>query len=397
LEKGENKTRSVQLSNIGDDYLNYKVDQTDLQNYDYNSVRYYEIIGDTTTHIFQPIAANDSLSLTITLNGDYNSSSEFASLYIDNEWIAQIDDQNIPNGTDVSQTFIFTPPTFDKWLEDGLLTVQIVNDESVDAEGQQKHSVQLYAKGISWLQTTQTISTQIPPKDTSTLFINFNATNLAVGTYEYILSIITNIPNFPVYNLPCKLVVGEGSIPTNEAPIANFRLKKTTINSSSISFLDVSENNPTSWLWDFGDGKTSIEQHPTHNYGQGLFDVSLKVCNDWGCSTKLKENYIKILFGTPINDSRFDKHNSITALADSRIFPNPTRDLLFIYFPEKTQKNKFIQMKLINYLGQTIMKNRLSLEHTQMQRLPITHLPKGIYYIILEIDGVKKVEKVVFF
>ena len=49
--------------------------------------------------------------------------------------------------------------------------------------------------------------------------------------------------------------------------------------------LNLSEN-ATSYLWDFGDGQTSIAESPVHEYLEpGIFDVSLTANNDWGCET----------------------------------------------------------------------------------------------------------------
>lgn len=50
-----------------------------------------------------------------------------------------------------------------------------------------------------------------------------------------------------------------------------------------VRFTDLSTGNPTSWSWSFGDGGTSIQQHPTHTYSApGSYTVSLTVSNGAG-------------------------------------------------------------------------------------------------------------------
>ena len=52
----------------------------------------------------------------------------------------------------------------------------------------------------------------------------------------------------------------------------------------NIQFTDLSFD-ATSWLWDFGDGSYSTEQHPEHVFTQsGTYTVTLTVTNDFGCS-----------------------------------------------------------------------------------------------------------------
>ena len=62
-----------------------------------------------------------------------------------------------------------------------------------------------------------------------------------------------------------------------------------------VNFTDQSAGNPTSWLWDFGDGNTSTEQNPTHTYGAaGVFDVSLTVTNPAGSNPLVQPGYITV-------------------------------------------------------------------------------------------------------
>jgi len=67
----------------------------------------------------------------------------------------------------------------------------------------------------------------------------------------------------------------------------------------TVQFTDISTSilNPTSWLWDFGDGSPlSTEQNPQHVYYEsGQKTVSLRVSNDAGAfGLKTKPNYLTI-------------------------------------------------------------------------------------------------------
>ncbi len=55
---------------------------------------------------------------------------------------------------------------------------------------------------------------------------------------------------------------------------------------SGVSFRDRSKGTPVSWLWNFGDGETSTEQHPIHYYREiGKYSVSLYVTDGSDNST----------------------------------------------------------------------------------------------------------------
>jgi len=63
-----------------------------------------------------------------------------------------------------------------------------------------------------------------------------------------------------------------------------------------VQFTDLSDGEPTSWLWDFGDDSTSTDQHPIHTYNDtGYFDVRLIASNPGNSDTALKLDYIHVL------------------------------------------------------------------------------------------------------
>jgi parallel beta-helix repeat protein len=61
------------------------------------------------------------------------------------------------------------------------------------------------------------------------------------------------------------------------------------------SFTDLSEGNPVSWEWDFGDDTISTEKNPVHTYTEdGTYNVSLTVSNEYGSDTHLAIGLITV-------------------------------------------------------------------------------------------------------
>jgi PKD repeat protein len=62
-------------------------------------------------------------------------------------------------------------------------------------------------------------------------------------------------------------------------------------NSFEIAFFDISIGNPTQWIWEFGDGITSNEQNPVHQYSMtGEYIVTLSIQNaDGSCNSTVSQ------------------------------------------------------------------------------------------------------------
>lgn len=61
----------------------------------------------------------------------------------------------------------------------------------------------------------------------------------------------------------------------------------------TVTFTNLSTGDIVSWLWDFGDGNTSIDQNPIHVYLPGIYDVSLTITDAIGNrTTEVKTEYI---------------------------------------------------------------------------------------------------------
>ncbi|MCX6692990.1 MAG: PKD domain-containing protein, partial [Methanomicrobiales archaeon] len=83
-------------------------------------------------------------------------------------------------------------------------------------------------------------------------------------------------------------------ITADEVPIANFTSNVTSGKAPlSVQFTDISQNNPTGWSWEFGDGGTSLAEDPVYSYTtKGTYTVKLTVTNSAGSNSTTKYQYI---------------------------------------------------------------------------------------------------------
>lgn len=81
-----------------------------------------------------------------------------------------------------------------------------------------------------------------------------------------------------------------------QKPSTDFYAEKVSVRIDSVAnFFDNSGNNPTTWLWDFGDGETATTKNASHQYATvGTYTVKLKAGNAQGDSTVIKTNYMEI-------------------------------------------------------------------------------------------------------
>jgi len=80
---------------------------------------------------------------------------------------------------------------------------------------------------------------------------------------------------------------------------------QVSVPSQPVYMLNLS-NNATSYYWDFGDGNSSTDENPDHQYTEpGAYTITLTAENQWGC-----------------NDT-FSITEAVTAISDGQInFPN---------------------------------------------------------------------------
>lgn len=129
-------------------------------------------------------------------------------------------------------------------------------------------------------------------------------------------------------------------------PIANF---SASINNFDVAFTDTSTGVPTSWLWDFGDpasglNNTSTNQNPTHTFSTiGVFNVTLTATNVDGSSAP---NVKTISISINPGDLEIASFQKLTFETDnSRIAFKPTiirdqNDRLIVFFQKQLTTGK---------------------------------------------------------
>ncbi len=289
-------TLPLTIYNTGGGLLNYSFMNILGGGYDSTITQYYTITGHNLDYLFNGLNSSDSVHVEVTINGDYDSSSEYADLYIDGGFIQQIVDGDPSNGTDIVTTYHFGGPSVLTWLSDGIITVTIDNSSSVNTGyGTQLNQVRLWMGGIGWINASVG-SGIVSSGDSSIVNITFNSDGMSGGVYYSDIIISSNDPLNPQVTVPCTLNVSFD-------PCAEFIYDIPNACSGQVDFTDNSLNNPTSWQWDFGDGNTSFLQNPTNMYtNPGNYNVQLIVCNGVSCDTT---NYIVTLTNTsgPVNAS----------------------------------------------------------------------------------------------
>jgi PKD repeat protein len=129
----------------------------------------------------------------------------------------------------------------------------------------------------------------------------------AAGTYQVTLT-VTDAAGATNTSAAQPVTVSTDPGPVNAPPVADFDF---ICNAQDCTFTDAStdaDGTVASWAWDFGDGNTSTEQSPVHNYvvtELTTFDVDLTVTDDDGAASTVKTLQVAVAppAGTVCEDS----------------------------------------------------------------------------------------------
>ena len=160
-------------------------------------------------------------------------------------------------------------------------------------------------------------------------------------------------------------------IEINSTPIVSFT--GITSGNLSVSFTNnssISSGSIASYEWNFGDGNSSVENAPTHNYSEfGDYNVVLTATSDLGCTASIS--------------STIEVINSITEaeLFGLKIYPNPSNGIFTI---EGTEN---LQARIFDSMGRVVVDNIL-VTNGLKSLVDVSHLAAGNYQLMLS-NGTK--------
>ncbi len=115
---------------------------------------------------------------------------------------------------------------------------------------------------------------------------------------------VSDTSGFFAVEITSQSCVDTSSCHWMQIPLADFEGTPTVGQAPLlVTFTDLSLFTVNTWEWDFGDGNTSTDQHPIHEYVfTGDFTVTLIITGPGGSDTLVKPNYIDVNYIAPTAD-----------------------------------------------------------------------------------------------
>jgi PKD repeat protein len=142
-------------------------------------------------------------------------------------------------------------------------------------------------------------------------------------------------------------------------------------NPFEVQFMDASEGDPTWWMWDFGDGNTSMAKNPVHTFdAPGYYEIILSVYRE-----NMPEDIVVIPYEvTSVSVEEINREQIIGSLS-----PNPNRGA----FNLSIQSDSFeaVNVEVFNSMGALVYRNTFSSSASQIS-IDLGTAPAGVYQVV---------------
>ncbi len=151
--------------------------------------------------------STDTVNLTVTVNGDYDGTTEFASVFIEGTDMGDIGVGTQPYNSDLSQSYVLFGPQLATWLADGVLNVTVDNSAAVNAIGNDLNIVEIGYPEANWLTQYSVVSQTVPAGDSLAVPVMMNSTGLPAGIYNATIAVSSNDPANGIISVPVVMEI----------------------------------------------------------------------------------------------------------------------------------------------------------------------------------------------
>lgn len=192
--------------------------------------------------------------------------------------------------------------------------------------------------------------------------------------------------NEVAFNASATIIISRGENLGAQAPITEFEADAQTVMAGqSVTFFDMSLNEPTSWDWNFEGGIPSIssEENPTIVYNTvGTYDVSLLTANSVGEGNLAeKPDYIVVTPMTNVTEVNKDYNLNV--------FPNPTSGKLNVRMD--LNGGEQVKIEVLDVMGRNLADfgNTIAVQGIDIWTLDISENIAGNQMVVIRItvDG----------
>jgi PKD repeat protein len=222
------------------------------------------------------------------------------------------------------------------------------------------------------------------------------------GTYVVCLEIYRD--NGSICDTKCDTI----SVSASSTCQASFYYATDTSNLYNLYVINNSTgtSSNTQYSWSFGDGSTSNQQHPTHEYDSfGLYSLCLTIydsaagCSSTYCdSVGLDSNGIMLkregFTITVLDEKDILSAPTFSLNANVKLFPNPSTGLVKLNI-NTSERGQLLTTVLTNVGQQVYVSENNITSSTQIVDLDLSNLPNGLYYVELKLAEKVKMERIV--